>query len=456
MRKLWIVTKNELIRYFVSPLAYVYLLSFLILNASLAIYFGDFFNRGQADLLPMFEFQPWIYLLFISGISMRLWAEEFRQKTIVQIVTMPVAVRTLVTGKFLASWLFCGLALVGTFPFWLTVNILGAPDNQVIAMGYAASFILAGCMLSIAQTMSALTKNQVVALVLAVLANLFFFWSGVEYILSFFRLFLPDSAIDVIASFSFLSHFDTLTRGLLELRDILFFASVILFFNFTTILVVNFKTAGTSGWLKSSGRTYYFSAWLMLLIGFFGFNILANNLARHIQYDATQEQLFSLTDGTKDVLKQLPEPITAKLYFSPILEQRNPDLRMVFDNVRILLQKYKAASGGKFDYKVYYPKFLSQEEDIALADGVQAIPLIDLNQNALFGLTLEDTLQNKAVIPFFAQSNQDALEQEITAKLYQMYHTPKTIGIISGVPLFGSTEGDGTFVRSPWEILNII
>jgi ABC-2 type transport system permease protein len=175
MNKLWVVIKNELMRYFISPLAYVYLLSFLILNASFAIYFGDFFNRGQADLLPMFDFQPWLYLLFIPGISMRLWAEEFRQKTIVQIVTMPVSIRTLVVGKFLAAWLFCGVALILTFPFWVTVNFLGTPDNSVIALGYVASFALAGCMLAISQTMSALTKNQVIALVLAVIANLFFF-----------------------------------------------------------------------------------------------------------------------------------------------------------------------------------------------------------------------------------------------------------------------------------------
>lgn len=456
MRKLWVVTKNELWRYFVSPLAYVYLLSFLILNASFAIYFGDFFNRGQADLLPMFEFQTWLYLLFIPGISMRMWAEEFRHKTIVQIATQPVSVKTLVVGKFFASWLFCALALFLTFPFWLTVNVLGTPDNSVIALGYGASLVLAGCMLAISQTMSALTKNQVIALVLAVLANLFFFWSGIEYILSFCRLFLPDSAVDAIASFSFISHFDTMTRGLVELRDIIFFASVIIFFNFTTTLIVNLKTAGTSGWLKSTGRSYCFCAWFLLLLGFFGINILANNLTRQIQYDATAEKIFTLTASTKEVLRQLPEPVVAKLYFSPILEQRNSGLRQVFDNVRLLLQKYKAASKGKFDYKVYYPQFLSQEEDIALADGVQAIPLVDINQNALFGLTLEDTLQNKAVIPFFAQNEAGALEQEVTTKIYQMYHQKKTIGIISSLSLFGSNEAEGTILHAPWEIVNVL
>ena len=456
MKKLWIVTKNELMRYFVSPLAYVYLLSFLVLNGSFAIYFGDFFNRGQADLLPMFEFQPWLYLLFVSGIAMRLWAEEFRQKTVVQIVTQPVAVRTLVLGKFMAAWLFCGLALMLTFPFWITVNILGQPDNGVIALGYVASFVLAGCMLSISETMSALTKNQVIALVLAVIANLLFFWSGIEYVLSFFRLFLPDSIIDVIASFSFLSHFNTLMRGLLEVRDIIFFISVLLFFNFTTILIINFKTAGTSGWLKSTSRGYYLVAWVMLLFGFMGLNILANTYARRWQYDATDDKIYTLTESTRDVLRHLPEPVLAKLYFTPELEQRNSDLRQLFDNVRILLQKYKDVSNGMFEYKVYYPKFLSEEEDLALAAGIQAIPLVDINQNALFGLTLEDTLQNKAVIPFFAHGRTGELEQDITEKIYQMHLKKKNLGVITDVPMFGSTENDGTYVKDVWQIVEVL
>ena len=123
MKKLWAVTKNELLRYFISPLAYVYLIAFLVLNSSFAVYFGHFVERGIADLTPMFGFQPWLYLLFIPGISMRLWAEEFRNKTIVQIVTMPVSITTLVLGKFFASWIFVLIALLLTFPFWILVNI---------------------------------------------------------------------------------------------------------------------------------------------------------------------------------------------------------------------------------------------------------------------------------------------------------------------------------------------
>lgn len=453
MKKLWAVIKNELIRYFVSPLAYVYLLSFLILNGSFAIYFGDFFNRGEADLSSMFVFQPWIYLLFIPGISMRLWAEEFHSKTIVQIATLPISIKNLVLGKFFAAWIFCGLALALTFPFWLTVNALGNPENTVILTGYIGSFMLSGCMLAVSQIMSSLTKNQVIALVLAVIANLFFFWSGIEYILSFCRLFLPDTFIDMIASLSFISHFNSLSNGLIELRDVIFFATVIIFGNYTTILIVNYKTAGTSGWLKTRSKTQTVLAWVALLFTFFGINLLANNFADTLQYDATSEKIFTLTDNTRKILKNLPERVTAKLYFSPILAERNPDIRRQFENLRVLLKKYRQTANGKFEYKIYYPQFLSNEEDIAIADGIQPVPLIDLNQNALFGMTLEDTLKNKYVIPFFAQIGQVSPEQEITTKLHLIGIERKNLGVITSIPIFGSS-GDGSFITDSWEIIN--
>lgn len=450
MKKLWTVTKNELLRYFISPLAYVYLVAFLILNAAAAFYFGHFFERGQASLEVMFWYQPWLYLLFISGISMRLWAEEFRNKTIVQIMTMPVSAEVLVWGKFLASWLFCAIALLLTFPFWATVNILGKPDNTVILISYLGSLTLAGCMLAISQTMSALTKNQVIALVLSVAANLMFFWSGIEFVLSFFRLFLPDYMIDTIASFSFLTHFSSITQGLVELRDVLFFTSVILLFNFTTVLIVSFKTSGTSAWLKSTSRTYYITAWFMLVLGFMGFNLLANNLTRGTQIDFSEDKLFTLDKNTVEVLQNLPEPVTAKLYYSSILEQRNPAMRQMFDKIRMLLNQYKNSSNGRFDYRIYHPQSLDNIEDRAIADGIQPIPLIDINQNALFGLTVADSLTNKKVIPYFSTARMPFLEQDLTSIIYELSHRKKTAAIITSLPIGGG--GTDNMIAQPWEI----
>ncbi len=452
MKKLWIVTKNELVRYFVSPLAYVYLIAFLLLNGSFAVYFGHFFDRGRADLLSMFAFQPWLYLLFIPGISMRLWAEEFRSKTVVQILTMPVSVNELVWGKFLASWLFTALALILTFPFWIVVNILGEPDNAIIAVSYLGSWILAGCMLAISQTMSALTKNQVIALVLSVVVNLLFFLSGLEYVLSFFRLFAPAALVDMVASFSFITHFATISRGLVELRDIVFFTSIILLFNFTTAVIISFKTSGTSKLLKSGRRGYYILTFILLLTAFIGLNLLANNLLRKIQYDFSSEKIFALTDTTRRVLENLPQPVTAKLYYSKILERRNPEFRQTFDKVRLLLQQYTDLSDGKFQYRIYYPELMNEAEDRAIAAGLQAIPLVDRSETAYFGMTVSDDTDNRQIIPFFPLERQTFLEQDITTAVYLLNHPKPTLGILSSLPMFSrfqnNTHTDG------WEILN--
>ncbi len=452
MNNLWIVAKNELKRYFISPLAYVYLIAFLLLNGSFAVYFGAFFERGNADLSSMFAFQPWIYLLFIPGISMRLWAEEFRSKTIVQIMTMPVSASALVWGKFFAAWGFCALALLLTFPFWLTVNLLGTPDNSVIAVSYFASFILSGCMLSISETMSALTKNQVIALVLSVIANLIFFFSGIEYVLSVFRMLAPLSVVDMIASFSFLTHFNTLSQGLLELRDIIFFSSVIILFNFTTVLIVSFKTSGTSDWLKSTSRNYYIMAFVCLLISFAGINLIANSRFRSIQYDFTEEKLFTLTSTTENILKNLKEPVIAKLYYSPILGQRNPEIRLMFDKVRLLLKHYADLSGGNFSFRIYNPQPLDKIEDQAIVAGLQPFPLVDLNQNGFFGLTLSDEADNKQIIPFFSLLRQPFLEQDITQKIHLLSKPKKELGIITSLPIFDTAVNDN-MITQKWQII---
>lgn len=452
MNKLWIVAKNEFYRYFTSPLAYVYLIAFLLLNGSFAIYFGHFFETGQASLLAMFSFQPWLYLLFIPGIAMRLWAEEFRAKTVLQIVTMPVSLGSLVWGKFFAAWAFCGVALALTFPFWITVNLLGAPDNLVILCSYIGSFMLAGAMLAISQTMSALTKNQVIALVLSVFANLLFFLSGLEYVLEIFRSFLPPAAIDTIASFSFLSHFESMSYGLLELRDIVFFASLIVLFNFTAVLIVSFKTAGTAAWFKSSRRSFYIAVFICLLLGFAGLNMAANAWLRSCRLDFTQEKFFTLTPSTREVLQNLPNRIAAKLYFSPIIAKRSPQTRILFDKVRLLLEQYSRLSGGRLTLRILNPEPLSNIEDEAIAAGLQPFPLVDSNINAYFGLTLTDEADRRQVIKLFPPERRNFLEQDLTEAVYLLNYRKKNLGILTSLPMFEEVIEN---VATPqWEIIS--
>ena len=455
MNKLYIVIKNELLRYFISPLAYVYLIAFLILNGLFTIHFGDFFARGQANLISMFVYQPWLYLLFLTGISMRLWAEEFRTKTITQILTQPVSISTLVWGKFFASLIFASIGLALTFPFWITVNILGSPDNGVIFISYIGSFLLAACILSISQTMSALTKNQVIALVLSVIVNLIFFLSGLEFVLSLFRLFAPLPIVDMIASFSFITHYNSIIIGTVELRDLIFFISIIILFNLTSALTISFKTSGTSRLLKSNSRTYYILVFTFFLIGFIGLNILANNCARNIQADFTEEKSFSLTDSAKEILQNLPQNITAKLYYTKDLEERDPNIRILFDKVRAKLEAFRKASNGKFEYIIYNPKALDDIEDIALSDGLQPIPVIANNTNAFFGMTLHNETGQKLVIPFFTNERSNFLEYDIITKVFILNHKKKNLGIISSLPVF-ETSITYNYITPKWEIINQI
>lgn len=449
------IIKYELIRYFTSPLAYVYLISFLLLSGSCAIYFGHFFADGKASLQAFFDYQPWIYLLFIPGISMRTWAEEFRSKSIIQLITTPIPLSRLVWGKFLASWLFAVIAISLTFPFWITVNLYGTPDNKVILIGYLSCFILAGAMLAISQTMSALTKNPVISLVLSVFVNLLFFWSGFDFVLFWAREFFSETIVDTIISFSFLSHFSSFSRGLIELRDIIFFASLIIFFNYLTIAAIDFKTKGSSKLIFSSVKKHCFLVLTLLFVGFFSINIIANNLLRQISYDFTSEKHLSLSKSTKDVLRKIDHPITARLYYSPVLGLRNPQTRVLFNQIKLMLKQYKAYSHGKFDYRIYTPNFLDKTEDKALADGLQPIPLIDTNQNALFGIVFADSLTNKSVIPFFSTEKFPFLEQDFTTSIYKLYHQKKTVGIISSLPVLGNVRQENIPIRR-WEIINKI
>ena len=261
----------------------------------------------------------------------------------------------------------------------------------------------------------------------------------------------------MIASFSFLTHFQTLANGLLELRDLFFFGTVILLFNFTTILIVGFKTSGTSGWLKSTSRNYYIFAVLLLLCGFTGLNLIANSFLRDIQYDFTAEKIYTLSPSTKRILGSLPRPVVAKLYYTPLLGQRNPEIRLLVDKLYILLRKYTRLSGGKFNFAVYHPQPLDNIEDQALAAGLQPIPLIDLNQNGFLGLTLTDEAGSRQVIPLFPLERQNFLEQDLTSQIFELFQTKPTLGIISGLPVFDSAETEnGSMVNQEWEIIKQI
>ncbi len=243
LRNSWIVAKREFAGYFATPIAIVFLMIFVALTGAFAFFVGGFFERGQADLSTFFVYHPWLYLLLVPAIGMRLWAEERKTGTIELLMTLPLSPWDAIFGKFLAAWAFIGLALILTFPMWLTVNMLGQPDNGVILASYLGSFFMAGAYLAVASCISALTKNQVVAFIVAATVCFLLVMSGLELVQNVFRAWAPASLITAIGSLSFLSHFENITRGIFDLPAFVFYTSLILFALFANKIIIDQRKA---------------------------------------------------------------------------------------------------------------------------------------------------------------------------------------------------------------------
>jgi ABC-2 type transport system permease protein len=243
MRQLSVIFRRELASYFATPLAYVFLVIFLVLSGVFTFYLGGFYERNQADLGVFFGFHPWLYLFLVPAIAMRLWAEERKSGTIELLMTLPIRRAEAVAGKFLAAWVFAGLALLLTFPMVLTVNYLGEPDNGAILTGYLGSWLLAGSYLAVGGCMSALARNQVIAFILAVSVCFLFIVSGFPMVLDLFSAWAPQALVDAVASLSFLVRFEAISRGVIDLRDLLYFLSFIAAWLAATAVVIDLKKA---------------------------------------------------------------------------------------------------------------------------------------------------------------------------------------------------------------------
>ena len=243
MKNLGIIFKRELSSYFATPLAYIFIVIFLIVNGIFTFDLGGFYLRGQADLLPFFSFHPWLYLFMVPAIAMTLWADERKTGTIELLLTLPIKLSEAVFGKFFAAWVLTGIALSLTFPIWVTVNYLGDPDNGVIAAAYLGSWFMAGGFLSIGSCMSACTKNSVIAFILTVSICFLFVIMGSPILLNSFPEWIPQFLMDAISALGFLSHFDSISKGVLDIRDILYFTIFIASWLLASAIVIEMKKA---------------------------------------------------------------------------------------------------------------------------------------------------------------------------------------------------------------------
>ena len=243
MRNVLTIFRRELAGYFATPLAYVFIVIFLVLAGVLTFFVGDFFERGQADLQSFFTFHPWLYLMLIPAVSMRLWAEERKSGTIELFLTLPIRLSEAVLGKFLAAWLFVGIALALTFPFWLTVMFLGNPDNGVIAASYLGSWLMAGAILAIGAAVSAATKNQIIAFIVTAALVFVLIAAGTPTVIGIFQGWAPEGLIHAVAAASLFGHFTAITRGVVDLRDLVYFASIMVAFLAANAVLIDLKKA---------------------------------------------------------------------------------------------------------------------------------------------------------------------------------------------------------------------
>jgi ABC-2 type transport system permease protein len=238
------ITKREINGYFASPIAFVFIVIFLLLSGFFTFMVAGFFENGQATLAPFFTWHPWLYLFLVPAVGMRMWSEERRMGTLELLLTMPITAWQAIVGKFLASWAVIALAVVLTFPFVLTVNYLGHPDNGVIFASYVGSLLMAGAYLAISAMTSALTRNQVISFILSVVLLLFLILAGWSPVMNLLGQWAPEWLVNTISSFSVMTHFASIQNGVIDSRDILFFLSVIVFALFATGVILRAHRAG--------------------------------------------------------------------------------------------------------------------------------------------------------------------------------------------------------------------
>ena len=426
---------RELAGYFLSPLAYIFVVIFLLLTGFFTFAappFGDFLNTNSATLCnSFFIYQPWLYLILIPPIAMRLWSEELKGGTIELLFTMPISIMEAVIGKFIAAWIIIGLSLLLTFPYIITVNWLGPPDNGTILAGYLGCLLLAGSYLSVGCMTSSATENQIVSFIFTVIICLLLTLAGHPSITDFFASWAPTWITGILGELSIFPHFESIQKGVIRFGDILYFTSIIIFSLFATCTILKLRNRA------GSNKVISFVGIVALLVVLLNINFLAGSIP--LRYDITQDKLYTLSEGTVNVLGSLKEPITIRYYNTYNSETPIP-LRLYAKRVEDLLAEYVRNSRGKIVLEHYNPLPDSDAEVSALMDGIVGHPLRS-GTSIYLGLTVS-TLHHNSTIKFLSPAKEQTLEYDITHSIYNVSYPDKpTVGLISSIPVMGSFQG---------------
>ncbi|URL59222.1 ABC transporter permease subunit [Luteibacter flocculans] len=235
------IARRELWSYFVTPVAYVFMVIFLVLAGLLTFYTGDFYDRGLADLQPFFDMHPWLYLVLVPAVTMSTWAEERASGSLELLFSLPVTISQAVLGKFLAAWGFIGICLLLTFPIWITVNYLGDPDNGVVLAGYVGSWLMAGAFIAIGTCMSTSTRSQIIAFILTAAVCFLLLLIGQPQVIDFFQDSLPPKLLGAMGQLSIARHANAIARGVLDLRDLVYFFATIVAWLAASVVMLDLK-----------------------------------------------------------------------------------------------------------------------------------------------------------------------------------------------------------------------
>jgi ABC-type uncharacterized transport system involved in gliding motility auxiliary subunit/ABC-type transport system involved in multi-copper enzyme maturation permease subunit len=422
---------REVSVYFTTPPAYVFIVIFLLLTGFFTFAsspFGNLLNTNETSLSnSFFMFHPWLFLVLIPAIGMRLWSEEKKSGTVELLFTMPVSILDAVLGKYFAALFITLIALILTFPIVITVNWLGTPDNNIIFCGYIASFLLAASYLALTSLFSAITKNQIISFIVSFVVCLLLALIGHPAVTDFFIEWAPVWMTSLLSNMSIFPHFEMLQKGIIDLRDLLYFASIITFGIVGTCMVLVNRKPLT--WFK------LFLIWILFL----NVNCIVNSI-HSLRYDATQDDLYTLNQGTKSIINKLKYPISVRFYCS-FKDNRLPvQLRGYADRINDLLREYAVLSKGKIVVERFDPVPDSDYETSAVIDGIQG-QMLKNGEKCYFGIAFSCMGKNE-VISFLNPAGEKTIEYDITRAIYDVTNFKKpTIGILSSLPVMGGFSG---------------
>src|ERR1051325_7075669 len=430
------IAKRELGGYFSSPVAYVFIVIFLLLTGFFTFMEGNFFERGQANLDAFFMWHPWLYLFLVSCVGMRLWAEERRVGTLELLLTKPITTWQAILGKFLASWIFLALALALTFPVFITVNYLGSPDNGVIIAAYLGSLLMAGTYLAISCMTSAVTRNQVVSFILSLVICLFLVLCGFPPVTNLLARMDKPWLVDLISSLSVMTHFQPFTTGMVDSRDVIFFLLLIAFALFTNgVIIRSHQTSMDRLRKRKSFEAILYSAGGVAAMFVVLLSLYVVSSEFKVRFDITANQAHTLSPGTKRILSQLDSRVTVRFYCTQSDNSMPPALRRSEEHVEDLLREYQqqAARGrGQLLVQKLGPKPDPDVEDSPRLDGLEGRPTGPFDSDKIYLGLVVSFLDEKFALPFLAPERERLLGYDVSRAIARVLQPSRpVVGIMT-------------------------